>query len=152
MTEGRAQDVLDLCATIHRHALRHEALSRPIIGSSEALAQYLKLEAGFRTVETLCVLFLAADNRLIDEGVIAWGAVDSAHLPIRAILQRALDCAATGLILVHNHPSGDPEPSRADIEATCALVEAARTFDLRLVDHVIVARAGWTSLRARGLC
>jgi DNA repair protein RadC len=101
--------------------------------------------------ERLRVLFLNSGNRLLHDDTIAEGSVSETPVYPREIMRRALDVGATALILVHNHPSGDPTPSQGDIEATRQIAEAGRTFDICIHDHVIVARSGWSSFRALGL-
>lgn len=133
------------------HALRGESLSSTRIAGTEALASYLRLDMGYGPSEQLRVLFLATGNRLLADEVLVRGSVDRASMPPRPIVHRALDLGASGLILVHNHPGGNPEPSRADIEATRELVAACRPLEIAVHDHLIVARGGWTSLRMKGL-
>lgn len=134
-----------------RHILREEALPGAHISGTEALARYLRADMGYRPGEQLRVLFLVAANRLVADEVMVQGSIDSAPLLLRPIVHRALDLGASGLIIVHNHPGGSSEPSRADIEATKALVFACRPLDIIVHDHLIVARGGWSSLRAKGL-
>jgi DNA repair protein RadC len=81
----------------------------------------------------------------------AQGTIDQAAVHVREVIKRALDTGAAALILVHNHPSGDPSPSRADIDITRAIVAAARPLGILVHDHVIVAGSGQLSLRAKGL-
>lgn len=133
------------------HVLRDEALPGMEIGGTEALARYLRADMGWRPCEQLRILFLGTGNRLLADEVMFEGSIDSAPLLPRPIVHRALDLGARGIILIHNHPSGDPEPSRADAEATHHLVAACRPLEIAVHDHLIVARGGWTSLRLKGL-
>jgi DNA repair protein RadC len=133
------------------HALREQVLLGPTIGSTAQLAEYLRFDMAHHALEQVRVLFLASGNRLIADEVIAPGSVDSAPLLTRPILVRALDIGAAGLIIIHNHPGGDPKPSQADILATRELVYACKPLDIAVHDHLIVAKAGWTSLRLEGL-
>lgn len=133
------------------HALREEALTGAEIAGTEALARYLRADMGYRPGERLRVLFMATGNRLLADEVMFEGSIDSASVLPRPIVHRALELGASGIILVHNHPSGSPEPSRADIEATRDLIAACRPLEIAVHDHLIVARGGWTSLRLRGL-
>jgi DNA repair protein RadC len=96
-------------------------------------------------------LYLDGKLRLVRDALITEGTVDEAPLYPREIIRRALDCAATGIILVHNHPSGDAYPSAADVEATARLALSARHLGITLHDHLIVARSGWSSFRRMGL-
>lgn len=133
------------------HVLREEALPGARIGGTEALARYLRADMSHRRDEQIRILFLADGNRLIADEVMVQGTVDSAPLLPRTIVHRALDLGASGLILIHNHPSGSQKPSRADLDATRELVSACRPLDIVIHDHLIVARGGWTSLRLQGL-
>jgi DNA repair protein RadC len=132
-------------------ALRDEALTGAEISGTEALARYLRADMGYRPCEQLRILFLATGNRLLADEVVIEGSIDSASVLPRPIVHRALELGATGIIAVHNHPGGSPEPSRADIEATRYLVTACRPLEIEVHDHLIVARGGWTSLRLKGL-
>src|SRR5438132_10245292 len=98
--------------------------------------------------EQIRILFLDKKNRLIADEVQQRGTVD--HTPVypREVVKRALELSATAVILVHNHPSGDPTPSRADIEMTRAIVEVAKPLGISVHDHIIVGRDGHASLRA----
>ncbi|MEA3043144.1 MAG: repair protein RadC [Sphingomonadales bacterium] len=131
--------------------LRHAALDGPIVGTSDALMAYLFARLAHSPTEQLRVLFLNAKNRLLRDEAMGHGSIDEVPMYRREIMIRALDLKATGLILVHNHPSGDPKPSRRDVEATLRLVEAGRSLDIVVHDHIIVARSGWSSFRALGL-
>ncbi len=133
------------------HSLRTELGQTPILSSSEALTNYLFASMAYNSVEHLRVLFLNSSNRLLRDEVMARGTVNQAPLYPREILKRALEIGATAIIVVHNHPSGDPTPCQADVKATAHLVAAARTLDIAVHDHLIVARSGWRSLRAEGL-
>ncbi len=112
--------------------------------------RYLQLDMAREPVERFRVLFLDAQNRLLDETV-ADGSIKQAPVYPREVMRRALQVGATALILVHNHPSGDPSPSRSDIDMTRRIIDAGRELDVTVHDHLVVARTGWTSFRARGL-
>jgi DNA repair protein RadC len=101
--------------------------------------------------ERLCALFLDADEALISVHETPWGDHQSLLFPIRAIVGRALAQNCHGLVLAHNHPSGDPFPSRADIEVTRILARALAPLEIVITDHVIVSRNGMFSFRAAGL-
>ena len=90
-------------------------------------------------------------NQLIRDEMVAFGTVDHAPVYPREVIRRALDLSASAIILVHNHPSGDPEPSRADITMTRKVADAAKLFDIGLHDHLVVGRDGTASMRALGL-
>ena len=101
--------------------------------------------------ERLRVLFLNSKNRLLRDEMMSEGSVNEAPIYPREIMRRALEVGATALILAHNHPSGDSHPSEGDIRATRRVAEAAQALDIRVHDHVILARSGWSSLRTLGL-
>jgi len=105
----------------------------------------------FSEREAFRVLFLDKRNQLIADEVQQTGTVD--HTPVypREVVKRALELSATAIILVHNHPSGDPSPSRADIEMTQAIVEVAKPLGIAVHDHIIVGRDGHASLRGMKL-
>jgi DNA repair protein RadC len=132
-------------------ALKTEALEGPILSNSQALIDYLFADMAHLPAERLRVLFLNAKNRLLRDEVMGEGSISETSIYPREIMRRALEVGATALILAHNHPSGDPQPSRGDIEATYRVAEAGRPFDIRLHDHVIIARSGWSSFRVLGL-
>jgi len=133
------------------HVLRAEALDAPILSSSRALIDYLFADMAHLPAERLRVLFLDSKNRLLRDEVMSEGSVNETQVYPREIIRRALELGATALILAHNHPSGDPQPSQGDIEATRRVAEAARPFEIRIHDHVIIARSGWSSFRTLGL-
>jgi DNA repair protein RadC len=133
------------------HVLRTAVRRGPVIAGSAALVDYLHADMAHSPTERVRVLHLNCRNMLIRDEVVSRGGVDRAAVPVRRIVARALELGASGLILVHNHPSGDPAPSREDVETTNALVAAARPLGIDVHDHVIVGAAGCASLRARGL-
>jgi DNA repair protein RadC len=128
-----------------------EVSEKPLIGSWQALLDYCRASMARGQVEQFRVLFLDRKNRLIADEVQQTGTVD--HTPVypREILKRALEHGASALILVHNHPSGDPSPSRADIEITKEVAKAAQALGVQLQDHLIIGRAGHTSFKSQGL-
>jgi len=131
--------------------LRDEALPGACVSGTRDLARYLRADMGLRPNEQLRVLFLAADKRVLADEIMVEGSIDNAPLLARPIVHLALDLGASGLILVHNHPSGSPKPSAADINATRLLVSVCNGVDIVVHDHLIVAGGGWTSFRLEGL-
>ncbi|MBB3693109.1 RadC family protein [Sphingomonas sp. BK580] len=131
--------------------LRERATAAPILSNWQALADYLHADMAHDTIERFRVLHLNTRNMIVRDEVMAQGTIDQAAVHVREVIKRALDTGAAALILVHNHPSGDPSPSRADIDITRAIVAAARPLGIAVHDHVIVAGSGQLSLRARGL-
>lgn len=93
-------------------------------------------------------MFLDKKNKIIADEVQGKDTVDHTDVYLREVVKRALEVGATAMILVHNHPSGDPTPSRADIDMTKLIVEAARPFNIQVHDHIIVGREGRASFRA----
>ena len=133
------------------HALRTEALAGPRFADSQSLVDYLFLDMAYLPTERLRVMFLNTDNRLIYDETMAEGSVNETPIYPREIMRRSLEVGATAIILAHNHPSGDPSPSRGDIEATSRVAAAGNALGIHIYDHVILARSGWTSFRALGL-
>ena len=124
---------------------------RPILSSWEALGQYLQASMAHSAIEQVRVLFLNAKNMLMANEVLWDGSVDEASVHVREVISRAIALGATAIIIVHNHPSGDPTPSNQDIRLTRDLVEAGRHMKITVHDHVIVGAQGRTSLKAMGL-
>jgi DNA repair protein RadC len=115
------------------------------------LLDYLHADMAYLAIERVRVLFLNARNMLIRDEAMWEGSVDESAVHVREIMRRALDCQASALIIVHNHPSGDPSPSQQDIRLTKELVEAGRHMRISVHDHVIVGSKGHSSLRSMGL-
>jgi len=112
---------------------------------------YLNTVLGRERIERFRVLYLDPRNRLLADETLGRGTVN--HTPVypREIVKRALELHATALILVHNHPSGDPTPSRQDIEVTAEVVQAAQALGIIIHDYVIIGNGRWVSLRRDGL-
>ncbi|MEM6858779.1 MAG: DNA repair protein RadC [Pseudomonadota bacterium] len=134
-----------------RRMARSEVVDKPVLSSWQALLDYLAIDMAHLTRERVRVLYLDAKNRLIDDHHHADGSIDEASIHPREVIGRAMDVGASALILVHNHPSGSPEPSRADIQITHKIAEAGEHLGVTLHDHVIVGREGHVSMRAKGL-
>lgn len=134
-----------------RRMARLQVQERPVLGSWQSLIDYLTIDMAHLTVERVRVLYLDAKNRLIDDHHMGDGSIDEASIFPREVIRRAMDVGASALILVHNHPSGSPEPSRADIQITKHIAEAGRLLGVLVHDHVIIASEGHISLRAKGL-
>ena len=150
--EGNEAVVRQLAATYDAltWVLRHPLDDRPLLGSDLAVMDYLRLAQGFLQTEQVRVLYLDTGNRLLRDEVAAQGTVDEAPIYVREIIRRALELGATGLILAHNHPSGDATPSDTDRQITEALARACRALRLRLLDHIVVSRSEAVSFRALG--
>lgn len=130
---------------------RQKVREAPVIGSWQALIDYLTIDMAHLTLERVRVLYLNAKNMLILDDLVGEGSIDEAAIHPREVIRRALDIGATALILVHNHPSGSPDPSRADIDITNRIAEAGRLLGVTVHDHVVIGREGHVSLRAKGL-
>ncbi len=125
--------------------------NRPVLSSWDAVLDYCRATMAHRGTEEFRVLFLDAKNRVLSDEARSPGTVDQAAVYPREVLKRALELGASAMILVHNHPSGDPEPSKADIALTRALVRAAEAVDIAVHDHVIIGKGREVSLRGRAL-
>jgi DNA repair protein RadC len=126
---------------------RGEIKRRPVLSSWSAVLDYCRTSMAFAEKELFRILFLDKRNQMIADEVQQTGTVD--HTPIypREVVKRALELSATAIILVHNHPSGDPTPSRADIQMTQAIIEVARPLGIAVHDHIIVGKDGHASFR-----
>lgn len=132
-------------------ALRRRALEQPVIGTSSALRDYLRFDMANGNRERLRTLNLNAGHELLLDEETSFGTVDSAPFYAREIIARAIEVGATSIILVHNHPSGDPRPSRRDVDATIALASLCVGVGISVLDHLIVGRDEIVSLRSMGL-
>jgi DNA repair protein RadC len=127
--------------------MRGELLERPVLSSWSDVLHYCRAAMGFESREQFRILFLDKKNHLIADEVQQEGTVDHTPVYVREVVKRALELSATAIVLVHNHPSGDPTPSRADIEMTRQIVEAAKPLGLVVHDHIIVGRQGHVSFK-----
>ena len=130
---------------------RAEVTERPVIGNWEKLASYLHAAMAREPREQFRVLFLDTRNRLLADDVLGRGTVNHAPVYPREVVRRALEVQATALILVHNHPSGDPRPSADDVSMTRMIEQAAATVGVVVHDHVVVGRERLFSFRQEGL-
>jgi DNA repair protein RadC len=148
--EAAARDLKIVQAAALR-IMRGDVLKRPVLGSWSALIAYCRASMAFEAKELFRILFLDKKNAVIADEVQQSGTVD--HTPVypREIVKRALELSSTAIILVHNHPSGDPTPSRADIQMTKQIIEVAAPLGIVVHDHVIVGRDGHASLKGLGL-
>lgn len=130
--------------------LRDQLADRPLLGSWQKVLDYLRADMAFRDEEHLRVLYLNTRNVLIADELQSRGTVNHAPVYPREVAKRALALNATAVILVHNHPSGDPSPSRADAEMTREIQDALKAVGIALHDHVVVGSGGFASLRGLG--
>lgn len=152
--DGVGDTVIATLKVVQAAALRlaqGEVMARPVIGSWQKLMAYCRASMAHEATEHLRVLFLNRRNELIADEVQQKGTVD--HTPVypRQVVKRALELGATAVIMVHNHPSGDPTPSSADIEMTREVKEAGEKLGIQLHDHVIIGRRGHNSFKTLGL-
>jgi len=131
--------------------LNREIMDRPVLSSWTQVLSYCQAAMGHSEIEQFRILFLDKRNRLIADEVQQEGTVDHTPVYVREIIKRALEVSATAMILVHNHPSGDPTPSQADITMTQEIMDTAGKLGIVVHDHIIVGREGHGSLRAAGL-
>lgn len=142
---------LKATAELSARAAREDIAAKPVVSSWTALVTYVRSQLQHETREQFRVLFLDRKNQLITDEIMSQGTVDQAAVYPREIARRALELAASSLILVHNHPSGDTTPSRADIDITRELIDALAAFDITIHDHLIVGTGGVTSFKSSGL-
>jgi DNA repair protein RadC len=150
VTEGTAAAIKIAQAAALR-LLESRIDQRPVLGSWQALLDYLHADMAHVPVERVRVLFLNSKNMLIRNEPMSEGSVDEAAVYVREIIRRALEYHATAIILVHNHPSGDPQPSQQDIRLTREIIEAGRPLKIAVHDHLIIGTQGHSSLRQMGL-
>lgn len=131
--------------------MKQELIGKPVLTSWQRLIDYCYATMAHDKKESFRILFLNKKNELIADEVQQTGTVDHTPAYPREIIKRALELSATALILVHNHPSGDPSPSEADIDLTFAIKGAAEPFDIIIHDHIIVSKNGIKSFKTLDL-
>jgi DNA repair protein RadC len=121
---------------------------QPLLSSWNALLDYCRAGMAYESIEQFRILFLDKKNRLIADEIQQTGTVD--HTPVypREVIKRSLELSATALILLHNHPSGDPSPSSADVQMTRAIADVAKPLGITVHDHIIIGKSGHASLKA----
>ena len=152
--EGLSDGVIGALKIAQASALRlleTRIEGRPVLSSWDALGDYLQAAMAHSPVEEVRVLFLNAKNMLLANEALWTGSVDEASVHVREVIARAIALGATAIIIVHNHPSGDPSPSQQDIRLTRDLIEAGRHMRVTVHDHVIVGTQGRSSMKALGL-
>ena len=152
--EGVGEAVVVALKCVQAAALRlsrEEIMNRPVLANWDKLVAYCRAAMGFEKTERFRILFLNRQNVLIADEVQQTGTVD--HTPVypREVIKRALELGATALIMVHNHPSGDPKPSKADIDMTNEVKDAGAKLGITLHDHLIMTKAGHSSFKDMGL-
>ncbi|MBX3531836.1 MAG: DNA repair protein RadC [Rhizobiaceae bacterium] len=144
--EAVASDLKTVAAAGRRMA-RSQIARRTVLGSWSQVLDYCRAAMAFEPREQFRILFLDKKNQLIGDEVQQVGTVD--HTPVypREVLRRAIELSATAIVLVHNHPSGDPTPSRADIDMTKAIIDALKPLGISVHDHIVIGRNGHASLK-----
>lgn len=142
---------LKLTRVLLERLARSVAARKPVISSWSALLAYVRIALAEEPREQFRALFLDKRNQLLCDELVYHGTVDHAPVYPREVVRRALETSASSIILVHNHPSGDPAPSRSDIAMTRKVVDAARVFEIQVHDHLVVGRQGVASFRSLGL-
>ena len=151
---GLREPAVALLKSVREAALRlarAQLCERDVIGSWDRLIDYCNANVAYGQVEEFHLLFLDRKNALLAHERQQRGTVDHTPVYTREVVKRALELGASALILVHNHPSGDPTPSKADIQVTRDIVNAAKPLGLTIHDHLIIGRGRHTSLRDMGL-
>lgn len=152
--EGISENVAIALKIVQAAGLRmmkQDLARNPILNSWQRLLDYLHASMAHETREHFRLLFMNKKNELIGDEVQHTGTVDHTQAYPREIMKRALELGATAIILVHNHPSGDPTPSKPDLELTKQIIAAAAPFGIVIHDHLIVSRGGTTSFKSLGL-
>ena len=134
-----------------RATLRRKLEDRPSLANSQEALDYLHIELAHLPTEQFRILYLNSRHRLICDEVHSEGSLTEAPVFPREVIKRAIEEGAVHLILAHNHPGGDPTPSRADIITTRAISEAGRTMGINVIDHIIISASGHVSMRSNGL-
>jgi len=151
---GVGDAVLGALKTVEATSLRlaqQNVLDKHVLSNWQALLDYLRASMAYATNEQFQALFLNKKNILIADEIQQKGTVDHTAVYPREIIKRVLEVGATAVIMMHNHPSGDPTPSDADIQMTLEVKDAGEKMGIVLHDHVIIARDGAESFKARGL-
>ena len=131
--------------------LRAPVAEQPILSNWQALLDYLRADMAHLKIERVRVLHLNARNMLIRDEHMGDGSIDQAAIYTREVIRRAIDLGSSSLILVHNHPSGAPQPSKQDIQITRNIIEAGKRMGISVHDHIIIGTEGHSSMRAMGL-
>ena len=152
--KGISHSVIDSFELVRAVALKigqSTIINKTALANWDALVAYCRNKMAENTIEEFHVIFLDKQNQIIADEQMGRGTVD--HTPVypREVIKRALELSATALIIAHNHPSGDPSPSRADIEMTHKLRDLAQAFHIVLHDHLVVARGAVLSFKEKGL-
>jgi DNA repair protein RadC len=146
-----AINLITVLREIFTRSLLEKVIESDSIMSTGQVLEYYKNTLGYLKKEQLRIMFLNNKNKLIAEEMIQEGTVNNTVIYPREIIQKALEYGASAIIMVHNHPSGDPKPSRQDIIMTKTINEIAQKLDIILFDHIVIGRIGTTSLKELGV-
>ncbi len=127
--------------------MQSDLVQRDVLSSWSSLIKYCNASMAYATIEQFRIIFLDKRNQILADEIQSQRTVDHTPVYVREVVKRALDIGATAIVLVHNHPSGDPVPSRADIEMTKEIISALEKVNILVHDHIIVGRSGHASLR-----
>ncbi|MDB2682898.1 DNA repair protein RadC [Alphaproteobacteria bacterium] len=150
ISENTAIALKAITATSHR-MMKQNLMKKPVLNNWTRLMDYCHATMAHEKREHFRILFLNKKNELLADEIQGSGTVDHTPAYPREIMKRSLEHGATALILLHNHPSGDPKPSQADIQMTAQIIAAASTFNITIHDHIIISRNGYTSFKNEGL-
>ncbi len=152
--EGVTETVVTEIKIVQAAALRtsqSEVKKRPVLAAMSTVLAYLRSAMAFEDREQFRILFLDRRNKLISDEVQTRGTIDHTPVYTREVLKRALELSASAIILAHNHPSGDPTPSKADIEMTKQIIDVATKLGVTVHDHIILGRDGHLSMKTAGI-
>lgn len=153
-TEGLSETsvaALKIAQAAALRLLKGEIMQRPVLSSWQALLDYLRADMAWMVVERVRVLHLNARNMLIRDDHMGDGTIDEAAIYVREVVKRAVELGSACVILVHNHPSGSPEPSQQDIAITRRVIDALKPLGIAVHDHLVIGSEGHRSMRALGL-
>ena len=145
-----ATGAIAVVAEATRRLAASEVLERPILDNWQAVIDFCRVQLSHAKTEEFHLLFLDTKNRLLKHEAQTKGTINEAPVYVREVIARALELSASALILVHNHPSGDPTPSKADIAITERIIDAGAPLGVKVHDHLIIGKSGHTSLRGKG--
>lgn len=143
--------LLQVCRELAARLARQPLEKRVLLTSWSALTAYLRIRMAHETREQVRVLYLDKRHQLIRDELAGIGSIDHAPVYVRELMHRAMNLGAAALIISHNHPGGDPTPSRGDIDMTKLLTDAGKALNINVIDHVVVGRDGIYSFRSKGL-
>ncbi len=151
--DGIGDSAIAILKSIHiaaQRMLKDKVMEQPLFNAAEQVVDYCRTSMEWLKTEQLRLLFVDKKNRMIADEVQQTGTIDSTAIYPREVVKRALDLAASAIIMVHNHPSGDPSPSQADLEITKQVNNACTQLGLHLLDHIIIGKGRHFSFKAQG--